>query len=354
MKCIGSRIAIVLLAISPAIWAQNAANRTAVAPTGYTITDLGTLGGSTSMANAINTSGQIAGTSTITGDAASHAYLWSSGTLQDLGTLGGTNSYGNAINSLGQVAGASQTTSNNAQNLYYWASGSGMHDLGVYGIGFAQAEAGIDDHTRVVGGASNNFDGEDAIAWTKSSGYLDLGGVGGRVSMALGIDHAGKSVVGSGTEGGDFTSAAWKWTKASGVHELPKLTLSSISDAFAINDIGHIAGDSDSNNSFLVHAILWVRGSAPQDLGTLGGSTSSARAINVSDVIVGSSLPTTGTTTHAFVWTSTGGMLDLNNLIPSGSGWVLQVANGVNDSGQIVGNGTIGGKTHGFLLTPAN
>jgi probable HAF family extracellular repeat protein len=47
-------------------------------------------------------------------------------------------------------------------------------------------------------------------------------------------------------------------------------------------------------------------------------------------------------------------MLDLNNLIPSGSGWVLQVANGVNDGGQIVGNGTIGGQTHGFLLTPAN
>jgi hypothetical protein len=45
-------------------------------------------------------------------------------------------------------------------------------------------------------------------------------------------------------------------------------------------------------------------------------------------------------------------MLDLNSLIPANSGWVLQFANGINDQGQIVGEGTLNGQAEGFLLTP--
>jgi probable HAF family extracellular repeat protein len=53
----------------------------------------------------------------------------------------------------------------------------------------------------------------------------------------------------------------------------------------------------------------------------------------------------------AFIWQN-GVITDLNTLIPSGTGWVLQQANGINDNGQIVGTGTIGGQAHAFLLTP--
>jgi len=54
---------------------------------------------------------------------------------------------------------------------------------------------------------------------------------------------------------------------------------------------------------------------------------------------------------HAFLW-SGGSMKDLNDLIPAGSGWVLTEATGINDSGQIVGNGTLGGVERAFLLNP--
>jgi hypothetical protein len=57
---------------------------------------------------------------------------------------------------------------------------------------------------------------------------------------------------------------------------------------------------------------------------------------------------------HAFIWTSIGGMKDLNSLIPSNSGWVLINANSINTLGQITGYGTVGGQNHGFLLTPTN
>jgi probable HAF family extracellular repeat protein len=42
----------------------------------------------------------------------------------------------------------------------------------------------------------------------------------------------------------------------------------------------------------------------------------------------------------------------LNKLIPAGTGWVLITAYGINNAGQIVGEGTVNGKQHGFLLTP--
>jgi len=45
-------------------------------------------------------------------------------------------------------------------------------------------------------------------------------------------------------------------------------------------------------------------------------------------------------------------MIDLNTLIPAGSGWTLQVGTAMNDNGQITGYGIINGELHAFLLTP--
>src|SRR3954470_21242016 len=85
----------------------------------YTVTDLGTLGGSESFANTLNANGQVSGASYMVGDADYHTFLWkpttangASGTKTDLGTLGGSQSFGNALNSSGQVAGESSTTGN--------------------------------------------------------------------------------------------------------------------------------------------------------------------------------------------------------------------------------------------------
>ncbi len=55
---------------------------------------------------------------------------------------------------------------------------------------------------------------------------------------------------------------------------------------------------------------------------------------------------------HAFLY-GDGVLVDLNSLLPPGSGWVLGQATGINDSGQIVGEGIINGQTHGFLLSPS-
>jgi probable HAF family extracellular repeat protein len=88
------------------------------------------------------------------------------------------------------------------------------------------------------------------------------------------------------------------------------------------------------------------------DLGTLGGSESRAYGINASGQVVGSSVVSNNIVTHAFLY-SGGDLVDLNTLIDPGLGWTLHTANGINDNGQIVGQGFIGGVSfRAFLLTP--
>jgi probable HAF family extracellular repeat protein len=45
-------------------------------------------------------------------------------------------------------------------------------------------------------------------------------------------------------------------------------------------------------------------------------------------------------------------MQSLQDCIPTDSGWILSEASAINNRGQIVGTGTIDGKTHAFILTP--
>ena len=75
----------------------------------YSVTDLGTIGGTISSGSGINATGQVAGYAFITGDTANHAVRWTGATATDLGTLGGTGSLGVGINVSGQVAGYSAT-----------------------------------------------------------------------------------------------------------------------------------------------------------------------------------------------------------------------------------------------------
>src|SRR5580693_8458984 len=58
----------------------------------YAVTDLGTLGGTFSIAFGINDKGQIDGLSTTPGDQVTHGFFLENGVMTDMGTLGGPNS----------------------------------------------------------------------------------------------------------------------------------------------------------------------------------------------------------------------------------------------------------------------
>jgi probable HAF family extracellular repeat protein len=121
-----------------------------------------------------------------------------------------------------------------------------------------------------------------------------------------------------------------------------------ISFAFAINDLGQVAGGAETSNGE-IHAFLWEAG-VMLDLGTLGGDLAEPNDIDSQGRIVGGSR-TAGGSLEGFIWED-GTMMNLNDLIPSGSGWILSTARGINEGGQIVGGGTINGEFHAYLLTP--
>ena len=98
--------------------------------------------------------------------------------------------------------------------------------------------------------------------------------------------------------------------------------------------------------------VVWDPSGKIHNLGTLpGGTNSGGYDLNDSNQIVGYS-NTASSTSDAMIWTQKGGMKDLNDLIPPNSGWVLVLANWINNKGQITGYGTINGENHAFLLTP--
>ncbi|MEI8375612.1 MAG: hypothetical protein WCJ35_22555 [Planctomycetota bacterium] len=81
----------------------------------YTITELGTLGGDSTNAVAINSKGQVVGDSETkpkTGEkfGEHHAFIWEAGVgMRDLGTLGGAECHAVGINNKGQVIGRCET-----------------------------------------------------------------------------------------------------------------------------------------------------------------------------------------------------------------------------------------------------
>ena len=67
--------------------------------------------------------------------------------------------------------------------------------------------------------------------------------------------------------------------------------------------------------AFTSHAFLFTPGSLMQDLGTLGGTDSTATAINNSGEVVGYSDNNAGnSTTYALSWTQADGMQNLGTL----------------------------------------
>jgi probable HAF family extracellular repeat protein len=174
----------------------------AKAQRGYTITDLGTLGGNVSFAFGINNRGQVVGNSDTASLDISHAFLYSDGQMRDLGTLGGANSYALAINVRGQVVGGSDTAGGGGHAFVY--SDGQMRDIG--GGTFSGA-AGINIVGQLVGTSGKNAFPGHAFIYTDGQ-MLDIGTLGGNVSYATGINVFGQ-VVGWSYTTGNVTSHAF-------------------------------------------------------------------------------------------------------------------------------------------------
>ena len=309
----------------------------------YTVTDLGQ-----GQAFAINSLGDVA----VEPYPSGNSFVWApDGSILDLLPLAGDYYESpSGINSQGLAVGASNSTIS-LSSAVLWTNGVPL-DLGTLG-GKSSAATGINASGQVAG-YSATASGYEAFLWTKATGMQGLGFLpGGDWSFAYAINRYGQ-VAGDATTNGDAISNAFLWSKTTGMKNLGKLPGSVNSAAIAMNDLGQVAGYSDCGTD-CAHAVLWSKAKGSMlDLGVLPGAISSyARGINNVGQVVGLSYYSpVGNHLHAFVWSPSTGMLDLNNLIPANSGWLLQAANAINDHGQIVGYGTLNGQIEAFLLTP--
>jgi probable HAF family extracellular repeat protein len=312
----------------------------------WTIKDLGTLGGSSSKAFAVNNSGQVAGESDTRDPTSRHPFLYGGGIMKDINPSS-PQYYGHAyaINDSGEVAGDYSYYDQGAKIRAFLYSGGSSTNLGTLGGGLSYA---YDlNNSGQVAGISSTSDNHTHGFLYSGGAMIDIGTLGGAHSYAYGINDSGQVVGQSYTS--DLNKRAFLYSNGQ-MTDLGTLG-GGDSCASAINNSGQVVGYADTGSSSS-HAFLYSGGTMT-DLGALG-SSSKATAINNSGQIVGS-CATSSMQRHAFLYRN-GQMIDLNNLVtpssPPSSGWVLLSAEGINDHGQIVGYGTINGITHAFLLSP--
>jgi probable HAF family extracellular repeat protein len=300
----------------------------------------------------------------ITGDIdPSQAGLWQNGSVQGLGFFGGYQSHGQAINGAGQIVGYAtyENTARTYPSSYYrgfvWAAGQATV-LGTLG-GDSSVAYGINDAGQVVGWSDTKNNGTHAFLWTGGK-MKDLGTLGGNGSFATGVNKSTQITGWAYEPATDYYHYyAFLWQNGTMV-KLGTLG-GDWSRGFAVNNAGQIVGQAALPGNNHSHAFLWSGGTM-KDLGDWGfGFDSLARAINSTGQIVGfAQVPESSggyvySSPRAFLY-GNGTMKDLNTLIPSNSGWLLQDATGINDSGVIVGIGIhtdSKGQFFGeFILTP--
>ena len=327
------RIALLLLASSKAMSADT-----------YSVSDLGTLGDAVGAAG-INEEG------TSVGYALDllyryHGWVNTDGVFDQVSGMG-MNGQGQilGINDFEQSIFASYMLGMLSTNAFIY--NGGMNTM----IGMMMPCA-INNSDTVVGSrfvtANSGLREEQACSWQMGMGISDLPTLGGATSsIAKGLNDAGW-VVGSSILPGDITPTATLWHNGS-ASNLGTLG-GNMSQAIAINASNQAVGISELANGE-THAFrydLSASGGVTNrvDLGSLPGGYSIALAISDNGLIVGTS------GNRAVLWEN-GKLIDLNARISPKSGWVLNKATGVNESGQIVGVGSLGGDPfRAFVLTP--
>lgn len=314
---------------------SSVAHQLAMPTTGFTDTK----GYGISSTAAVSSTGVIVGYgSQFDGDNSigTRALRWNSktGTAQVLGSLPGTSEWGDntaaasAVNAAGTAVGSGNTFNSQHQFLGFsairWeANTTQATELGHLGVGQDGTHSSIALAINKGGttvGHSTSYSvegynmGERAVRWAANSTTpQELGSLGKNedsqsFSYALGINDAG-TIFGTSekfsADGRDLGNRAVRW--AAGSTEATELKLLSVgsggesfSFAFSINAAGYIAGMANVNGS------------------NAGGS------LNDGSV-------------HAVIWSPDGEVLDLNTLLPADSGWLLQSANSISDTGWVTG-----------------
>jgi probable HAF family extracellular repeat protein len=351
----------------------------------YSVTDLGTLpGGNFSQPFFITKNGRVAGSSNLA-DGSSHAVVWASKRAADLGTLGGSNSIAFGVDNDGKAVGEAETSASDPDKedfcgfgthlicLPFESANGIMNPLPTLGGSNGVAMA-ISKWGEVAGYAENSIPDPgcpapqvlhfEPVVWEK--GVIHELPTLGRDpdGVAQQINDYGQVVGGSGTCATFNTiylynlvavhAVLWENGKATDLGNLGGKTGQAGGNiALDINDLGQVVGNSDLPGDTTFHAFLWTRKTGMHDLGTLSGDVASLSiSINDAGTVVGTSLDA-NFNPRAFLWEQ-GAMTDLNTLIAGDSPLYLLTGCSINSRGEISGLGLTGtGEIHTYLAIPA-
>ena len=321
--------------ISVLALAASALSRQLTASPIYQVVDLGSLGGGASAATAVNSFGQAAGWSLVGSQSIRAMSADGAGAPEALDPAHQSRAYG--INDSGQTVGVQWDVYGNAWAVLWNGGGDGAARV----LGGSDSYAIAINAEGVVAGAEsghavrfNAAGGVESVGvnapWSTANAINSSGGVAGTAQMANGSFRAYVA-----TAAGPVTTLGTLGGGASYGH--------------AINDAGWVAGGSTTVRGYL-HAFLYA-GGRMKDLGTFSGrGNSGAYGVNNIGQVVGYSQTADGQSS-AFVWEDEV-MRDLNELIAADTGWRLLEASAINNQGQIVGFGMLGGVQRAFRLDP--
>ncbi len=360
---------------------------------GGVLTDLGGLNaGYSSFASAINARGEVVGAAEngqidpLTAYPEGIAVLWKNGII-NLGTLGGNQSVANGINDRGQVAGAALNAvpdpfansplpftncgtfaqcflfvpAATESHAFRWTEAGGMQDLGALG-GPDSSASFVNQRGQIAGefftsftpNSSTGVPTQDPFFWENGK-MVDIGTLGGTVGSPGWMNNRGQ-VVGSSNLAGDQTFHAFLWDH----HNSPRLmdlgtVGGSYSYANSINDAGEIVGVATTPTDAEWHPFLWKNG-VMADLGAFAGETcSGGNSINSRGQVVGFGSADCNNEDHAFLSENGGPLIDLQTLVPPGSGVTLINALFINDQGEITARGVLSnGDQHAVVLIPCD
>jgi probable HAF family extracellular repeat protein len=140
--------------------------------------NLGSFGGSCTQAYGLNNAGQVVGSSNLTGDQDSRAFLWDHGVLQDLGGVGAFFTVAFALNEAGQAVGAGNF-SPGYFHAVLWTKIGQITDLGTVDGDACSGATAINARGQVVGDSISldscltNQESTHAFLWENGS-IVDL------------------------------------------------------------------------------------------------------------------------------------------------------------------------------------
>jgi probable HAF family extracellular repeat protein len=236
--------------------------------------DLGTLSGGSSSATGVSANGSVVVCWDYSGFAGLgglvlgeyRAFRWTAAAgMQDLGTLGGRSSVANAVSADGSVVVGWAENAEGQHRAFRWTAARGMQDLGTLGGDWSEATGVSADGSVVVGWAENVLGFRRAFRWTAAGGMQDLGTLGGYNSAATGVSADGSVVVGWAENVLGFRRA-FRWTAARGMQDLGTLGSVFGSEATGVSADGSVVVGWAENAAWQKRAFRWTAARGMEDL----------------------------------------------------------------------------------------